>query len=78
MEGWMIIYLAILIGLCYLATASELEGSFTRGLVLFIIVFLSFWTIGRIIVNPEKRIWAVLMLVGDLTAVIYLLMCRKR
>ena len=72
MAGWMFIYLAVIAGLCYTATASELEGRFACGIVLFIIGFLSMWLIGRIIVNPENRIWSIAMLVCNTAAIIYI------
>lgn len=71
MEGWMLIYLAMIAGFCYIATASELEGRFACGIALFIIGFLSVWMIGRIIVNPENRIWAIVILTCNIAAIIY-------
>ena len=73
MIAWFFIYLAIIGGMCYLATESELESNFVRVIVLFILGFLELWTIGRIIVNPVNRIFAVAMLIVNAGAIILLI-----
>ncbi len=60
-------------GMCYLAIESELESNFVRGIVLFILLFLELWTIGRIIVNPVNRFSAVAMSVVNAVAIILLI-----
>ncbi len=72
MIAWLFIYILIIAGLCYLAVNSEMESNFVRGIVLFILCFMELWTIGRIIVNPVNRIWAIAMCAVNAAAMIYL------
>lgn len=80
MIGWLAVYAAVLFGLGYLATESALESSPARGIVLFLSLFVSIWTIGRILVNAEHRIDAIIMLVMNLALIIWILVyhCRNR
>ena len=80
MIGWLAVYAAVLFGLGYLATESAFESSPARGIVLFLSLFVSIWTIGRILVNAEHRIDAVIMLVMNLALIIWILVyhCRNR
>lgn len=70
---WFFIYLSIIGGMCYLAIDSELESNFVRGIVLFILYFLELWTIGRIVVNPVNRAWAIAVSVANAVAIITLI-----
>ncbi len=70
MTGWLLIYILIVTGLCWLALRTSREGGCAGGLVLLVLCFVGLWTIGRIIVNPENRSAAAAMLVVNAAAII--------